>query len=75
MEVNELNTTQLYIAGCTIMKLLDELKKEQEMDKDTQKAMKYISKQFEKINAEIAREVILQLHNGFEKIKEDMENE
>lgn len=74
VEVQDLNTTQLFIAGSILSRTADELSKS-EMDKDTKKAVQYILNNIDIIEKEISEQILQSIREGFLRVKESIENE
>ena len=51
------------------------IKEECKKNKNMQKSIKYLLKQYDNINKEITAEIIEKTFGGFKKVKESLENE
>lgn len=72
MNIDDLNGTQLYIAGSILSKIAESMMAQDSssMDDDTSKAFKYILSKLDDLNKDVAAKILSQILNNMKNMME-----
>ena len=75
MKIEELNGTQLFMAGSILCKIAESLKNQDitNIDEDSMIVYKYISGKIDELNKEVAGKILESISEGMERIRNNIE--